>query len=1021
MNQVRFLPPVILFALGVTAGASAKPAITDPLAALVCRVVGAIGRDDLAAFDPLVARDRPFNWEASLSPLVARYQCPVVEKWAYTVLESTGTSARVRLEITGSAELAGRRTPVQLPRFWVLELQRVDDRWYMASFARLERDIARRIACAPLEERQALITADPDADTPTVIRELADFATTELLLNVHYLFPSASNYWEVAHDLAWLALDEARRSGDPVLEAVVLGRFAATLRAAGQRSESLTLAEHAVDVAERSGDPDALASAYFARGLGRWVNGDAPSAVKDLQASARLVYEVNDVLIPLHGRSMLTNVAISHHDYRTTILRSEELAAESRSVGWVEGESNATWALGDVHYALHDFVVAREMYASAYELARRAHELVAPGALVDMARCDLALGHPALAAQEIRDSGWLRNKGGARLRADFGSVLIAAKKFGEAERVLNLAIANAEVESDGQAACDAYTALAQLRLIQHRPAAALAAGREALRRGLDGTTPLTDWSPWHAEAVMAQALRALGRQREARNALQDAVTLIEQLRTTMASDPSATRYFEDKTGVYDDLLEANLALGDVRGALVVAERLRARTLRDSFFQMDLDRNALLTAEEHSREESAEKRLEGLNRRILAAGKAAGLPLRQERERARLALDRTLDELTLAHPELHVRRADFQPSLSLPSSLAGTALVEYAVAADATYIFTVLRNEGKPAIRVRRAEVTRAELSQLIDRLATQIAQRDLRYRRIASRLYQLLVAPVAGEILVKQAVCIVPDDVLWALPFQLLIDPAGIDLITKRPLFYSPSLTLLTLAPARHRSQERMLVAFANPSAGGTAISQVHAQLDTNFGALPDAETEARSIASIYGSGQSRVFLGSSARESTFKRVAPSARIIHIATHGVIDDRAPLYSALLFAPDSLGGDDGLLEAREVLDLHLDADLAVLSACDTARGKIGAGEGVIGLSWAFLVAGCRTLVVSQAPAETAATSTLMIEFYRQLRSGASPAAALRRAQLALRREPRFSQPFYWAPFIVIGHGFAPSSP
>jgi CHAT domain-containing protein len=177
-------------------------------------------------------------------------------------------------------------------------------------------------------------------------------------------------------------------------------------------------------------------------------------------------------------------------------------------------------------------------------------------------------------------------------------------------------------------------------------------------------------------------------------------------------------------------------------------------------------------------------------------------------------------------------------------------------------------------------------------------------------------------------------------------------------------------------------------------------------------------IAALYGKARSKVYIGASAREWTFKREARSARIIHIATHGVIDDRAPLYSALLFAPGGPDGDDGLLEAREVLDLRFDADLVVLSACDTARGRIGAGEGVIGLSWAFLVAGCRTLVVAQMPAETKSTAALMVEFHRRLRQGLSPAAALQQAQLALRRDPRFAHPFYWAPFVVIGEGFAP---
>src|ERR1700682_353753 len=148
MYRAHFLTLVISLAAGLTASVTAKPATADPFAALLQQVVGAIGRDDLAAFDPLVARDRDFDWDASLGPLVARYQCPVVERCASTVLERGEGSARVRLEIVGNAEFAGPHTPAQLPRFWILELRRVDGRWFLGSLAGPRRAIARRVSRA---------------------------------------------------------------------------------------------------------------------------------------------------------------------------------------------------------------------------------------------------------------------------------------------------------------------------------------------------------------------------------------------------------------------------------------------------------------------------------------------------------------------------------------------------------------------------------------------------------------------------------------------------------------------------------------------------------------------------------------------------------------------------------------------------------------------------------------------------------------------------------------------------------
>ena len=137
-----------------------------------------------------------------------------------------------------------------------------------------------------------------------------------------------------------------------------------------------------------------------------------------------------------------------------------------------------------------------------------------------------------------------------------------------------------------------------------------------------------------------------------------------------------------------------------------------------------------------------------------------------------------------------------------------------------------------------------------------------------------------------------------------------------------------------------------------------------------------------------------------------------------------MYSRVLLAQaEGDANEDGLLEAWEIMKLDLKTDLAVLSACETARGRVGAGEGMIGLSWALFVAGCPTTVVSQWKVESASTTELMLEFHRQLKSHmANPAGdfsaarALRGAALKLRRSNQYRHPFYWAGFVVTGKGF-----
>lgn len=209
---------------------------------------------------------------------------------------------------------------------------------------------------------------------------------------------------------------------------------------------------------------------------------------------------------------------------------------------------------------------------------------------------------------------------------------------------------------------------------------------------------------------------------------------------------------------------------------------------------------------------------------------------------------------------------------------------------------------------------------------------------------------------------------------------------------------------------------MGNPAWGSGEVERVKAVYrDENFGNLPLAETEVAKLRQIYGEEGSHVYIGREARESRFKAEAAQSKVLHLATHGVLNNASPLYSYLLLADEGGGREDGLLEARELLQMKLQAELAVLSACETARGRVGTGEGLIGLSWALFVSGVPTTVLSQWKVESDSTSQLMVAFHQNRKKGLSDAEALRAAALAIRNEPAYQHPFYWAPFIVIGAG------
>ncbi len=169
------------------------------------------------------------------------------------------------------------------------------------------------------------------------------------------------------------------------------------------------------------------------------------------------------------------------------------------------------------------------------------------------------------------------------------------------------------------------------------------------------------------------------------------------------------------------------------------------------------------------------------------------------------------------------------------------------------------------------------------------------------------------------------------------------------------------------------------------------------------------------GTNRVKFTFGRMLQESRFKTEASQFRILHLATHSLLNDSSPMYSQIVLAQTGTGEEeDGLLEAREILNMNLNADLVVLSSCESALGKVGQGEGMIGLSWAFFVAGTSTAVVSQWKVDSASTTEFMLTFHEKLKSE-SKAEALRSAALQVYKQDHYRHPFFWAAFVLIGNG------
>jgi CHAT domain-containing protein/predicted negative regulator of RcsB-dependent stress response len=550
------------------------------------------------------------------------------------------------------------------------------------------------------------------------------------------------------------------------------------------------------------------------------------------------------------------------------------------------------------------------------------------------------------------------------------------------------------------------------------------------------------WMLYETRTISGRAYYALGKSDNARAAFDEAIAAAETARTQVAGgEQEQQRFFENRVSPYYEMVDMLVAQNKTAEALSYAERAKARVLLDTLESGRVNIDKAMTADERAREEVIRSEIASLNARVVKE------QLRPQTDAARLAdlkarlIKVRLDQdafragLYAAHPELRTQRGEAQPlTLAQAGSLlpdTRTALLEYVITQDRTFLFVLTRNDGegdsKVDAKVYTLAIKRDELAEQTEGFRNQIATHDLGFHPSAIRLYDLLLRPARAQLEGKTRILIVPDGQLWDMPFQALQTGENHYLLEDYAICYCPSLTVLEqIVKLRQKKQsygaETLdLLALGNPALDKRTVERVkQLSRDEKLNPLPEAEAEVRGLAELYGESRSRVYVGREAREDRLKTEAPQYRILHLATHGILNNASPMYSQLVLSQADVGtNEDGLLEAWEIMRLNLKASLVVLSACETARGRVGAGEGVIGLTWALFVAGCPTTVVSQWKVDSASTTELMLEFHRALRRSAqqvTKAEALRQAALKILRSDQYRHPLYWAGFIITGDGF-----
>jgi CHAT domain-containing protein len=354
----------------------------------------------------------------------------------------------------------------------------------------------------------------------------------------------------------------------------------------------------------------------------------------------------------------------------------------------------------------------------------------------------------------------------------------------------------------------------------------------------------------------------------------------------------------------------------------------------------------------------------------------------------------------------------------------TALLQFAITEEQAFLFVATKSAGEVELQAYSLILTNDQIEKKVKNFRSLIMGKDqTNDLGTASReLHDNLLGKAQAQLKNKTELIIVPDGPLWELPFQALKTADNHYLIEQAAISYVPSFGVLQKASQQQpdHSPKLDLLAFGNPFlAKRTGLTTSTGEAIEPLDNLQNAEFLVKKISQLHNPATSNVFIGKMATEEKFKALAPKYRIIFLASHGLFGSLDPMRSSIVLAQNGVKTpDDGFLEAREIARMHLSAEMVVLSACDSGRGQMREGEGIVGLPWAIFAAGCPTTVVSQWQVDSLATANLISSMYSKLgrnNKQATKAEALQKAAITMLNGSNkdFRHPYYWASFILFG--------
>lgn len=816
----------------------------------------------------------------------------------------------------------------------------------------------------------------------------------------------------LAASLGYAESAEIQRLLDESRAQTGLQHFDAAIRLTGQ----------AIDLSRAQNDPGALANSYIQLSLDYFYARKLPAAVDAARQAETLATRAGDHSILARAIGNEANALRDEGKLEEARERYEKQLAYIRAAGDRRQEAILLRMTALLYRRMGDHRQSIANGEHALRLAREIHDRDQEAASLfvlgvmerEQHRNAQAVEHLNAALEMPATTDQMR----VQILQSLGTAYCDLKQFDKCmpimRRQLDMAVASGVPNQ-----------IAWGRLKLAYAEGAMGAHSAAYADGLEAVRALRSWDhdPYDEAMFLAQVggeLVALGRAGEAIPYFEQGIALVEELRQGLVPSEDALAQAASAGGtkeLFDAAIDAEFSLNPAQ-AFHTGELRRARAFLSVLSDSKVDLRRGLAESDRAREEAIFRRIAAIQKQLWQPGlaTAAARQKNAQLEEAENALDSFRLEMRKANPRL----ADIRYPRPLTVDEArrvlkpGVTLIEYSLGEQRSYVWALSRerftSQALPAASEIAAQVEafRKLLTAQVSGLTVQAGERET--AACAARLYRTLLKPVEDALGGGGKLVIVPDGVLHYVPFEALYT-SGAYLLERFPIAYAASATSFLSSEVQPSGADsgKLLLAFGDPAYGpGEVRTPDHLPLAR----LPYTRAEVNAIAALFPRDLRSIHLGADAREQTVATEALDGyRYIHFATHGLFDEAHPNRSGLALAADP--DDDGVLRVDAIAALRLHADVVTLSACNTGRGRLVSGEGMLGLVRAFLYAGAASVNVSLWDANDAATAQLMQAFYRNLRSSEPAEQALRSAKLALMhgQDSLWRHPHYWSPFVL----------